>query len=125
MPARAIAWWNPRLRHHRDDDGVVDELARVAQLQRRQREQAIAVDDVAVVVDGDHAVAVAVERETEVGAALRRTAAASEPRRVAPQRVVDVAAVRRCVDHRRPSRRARANARGAASLIAPLAQSST
>ena len=57
--------------HHGDDDGVVDQLARVAQLQRSQRQHPVAVDDVAEVVDGDDPVAVAVEGQAQVGTVLR------------------------------------------------------
>ena len=54
--------------HHRDDHRVVHQMALLAQLQRGEGDQPVAVDHVAEVVDRDDAVAVAVERETEMGA---------------------------------------------------------
>ena len=51
----------PDVAHHRDHHGVVGQGALGLQLQRTQRNQPIAVDDVAAVVDSDHAIAVAVE----------------------------------------------------------------
>ena len=51
------------------------------QVERGDREDVVAVDDAALLVDRDHAVRVAVEREPGVGAAPRRTAR-DEPARV-------------------------------------------
>ena len=85
--------------HHRDHHRVVVQVAELAQLQCREGDEAIAVDDSTEVVDRDHPVAVAVEGQTQRravgddGVAERRGV-----RR--PAVVVDVAAVGRGVDDR-------------------------
>ena len=54
-------------------------------MEREHREDLVAVDRVAVAVDGEHPVAVAVERDAEVVAAGRGRSACSSARSVAPQ----------------------------------------
>ena len=74
MPRRGHRVAQAEVAHHRDDDGVAGERLGVAQLQRGERHHAVAVDGLAVLVDGDHPVAVAVERQAEVGAAHEQRA---------------------------------------------------
>ena len=70
MPARRHRQAEAEVRHHRDDDGVVGAAARGrAGRARAMRDDLVAVDDVAGVVDREHPVGVAVEGEPEVGAA--------------------------------------------------------
>ena len=57
------------VRHHRRDDAVALELAAALQAERDQRHQLVAVDDLALLVDDDQPVGVAVERDADVGAA--------------------------------------------------------
>ena len=56
--------------HHGRHDGVLDQHALVAQREREHGEDLVAVDDVALVVDGQAPVGVAVEAEAGVGAVL-------------------------------------------------------
>ena len=78
-----------RHRRHRDE---ID-----AEVQREDRDDLVAVDDRAVLVDGEHAVAVTVERDTEIeAAASRRALQRSEVGRAAAD--VDVRAVRLVAD---------------------------
>ena len=56
--------------HHGRDDGVLGEPALLVQREREDREELVAVDDVALGVDRQAAVGVAVEREADVGAVL-------------------------------------------------------
>ena len=55
------------VRHHRCDDGVTAELAAFVQVEGDDRQHLVAVDEVAALVDRDHAVGVAVERQARVG----------------------------------------------------------
>ena len=71
--------------------------ARLAAIARQDIDELIAVDEIAALVDHDDAVAVAVEREADVGSdAGDRELQEIRPRRAAA--VVDVAAVRRATD---------------------------
>ena len=54
--------------HDRHSDAVARQPAGVAQVQRCERDQLVAVDDRALAVDREHAVAVAVEGEADVEA---------------------------------------------------------
>ena len=56
--------------HDRHDDALAGQAAALAQVQRGEGEQLVAVDHRAGAIDGEHAVAVAVEGEAEVVAAL-------------------------------------------------------
>ena len=110
--------------HHRGHDGVVDEPAGLGHPERQDREELVAVDVVALVVDGQAAVGVAVEGDAGVGAVLDdgRLQRAEVGGAAA---VVDVEAVGLGADHDdlgagRPQRHA-ARPRCAA----PLAQSTT
>lgn len=84
------------VRHHRDRDAT-PEPAGGAQVQRRQRDELVAVDDLPGAVDGEHAVAVPVESEADV--VLTVAHARDERLEVRrPAAVVDVAAVRLVAD---------------------------
>ena len=61
------------VRHLRDRDEVD------AEVEREDRDDAVAVDELAALVDREHAVAVAVERDPEVEAAAARRAPAARP----------------------------------------------
>ena len=61
----------PKIAHHRDNHGVSAEAALGLQLQRSQRKQAVAIDDVSLVVYRNHAVTIAVEGKTCVGSVLK------------------------------------------------------
>ena len=67
------------VRHHRHGDDVD------AEREREDREDLVAVDDLAALVDREHAVAVSVERDSQVEATRARRAPASAARSVAPQ----------------------------------------
>ena len=69
------------VRHHRDGDAVAGQAPGVAQVQRGERDQLVAVDDRARAVDGEHAVAVAVEGEAERRGRRLRTALGERARR--------------------------------------------
>src|SRR3954451_15075466 len=58
------------VRHHRHGDPIARETAGAAQVQRGEGDELVAVDDGAGAVDGEDAVAVAVEGEPDVVAAL-------------------------------------------------------
>ena len=58
----------PQVGHHRDHDGVVLEAALLAQVVGAHRDDVVAVDDPAVVIDGDQPVGVTVERDADVRA---------------------------------------------------------
>jgi hypothetical protein len=57
------------VRHHRDRHAVSGQAATLAQVERGERDELVAVDHDAVAVDREDAVAVAVEREADVVAA--------------------------------------------------------
>ena len=59
------------VRHHRHGDEVD------AEVRREDREDPVAVDDVAVAVDREHPVAVAVERDAEIEPVLDDRSAAA------------------------------------------------
>ena len=69
--------WRPRCR--------LASRPRSRMAERQDRQDLVAVDDVAVVVDGQAAVGVAVEREADVGAVLEHGRAAARSRWVEPQ----------------------------------------
>ena len=52
--------------HHRDRDPVTGEPSPVTEVKRRQRDQLVSVNDYAVAIDREHAVAIAVESEPDV-----------------------------------------------------------
>ena len=84
--------------HHRDDDRVVGQLAALTQLQCSQRDQPVAVDHATRVIDGNHPIPIAIERQSQVG--LEAHHGRREVRRMRRAAlVVDVAAVGRAVDH--------------------------
>ena len=104
MPAVAHRGVEAVVGHHRHGDAVAGQPPGVAQVQGGQRDQLVAVDDGAVAVDGQHAVAVAVEGEAEVVAARDdRLGERVDVGRAAA--VVDVAPVGLVGDRRSPSRR--------------------
>ena len=57
------------VRHHGDRDRVVAQHPALVPVERGHHHQLIAVDELAALVDREHAVRVAVEREAEIGAA--------------------------------------------------------
>ena len=59
----------PEVRHHGGDDRVAAQQLAVVQVDGGDRQDLVAVDEDAALVDRDHAVGVAVEREPGVGAA--------------------------------------------------------
>ena len=67
------------VRHHRDGDEVD------AEREREDREDLVAVERLAALVDGEHAIAVAVERDAEVETLARTTVCCRAARSVAPQ----------------------------------------
>ena len=74
MPAARERAPQPEVRHHGHRDRVVAQRAALVQVERGHRHDLVAVDELAVLVDRDHAVGVAVERETERRRRARRTA---------------------------------------------------
>ena len=60
----------PEVRHDGDHEGVVGELAALLHRDREDRHDAVAVDDLAVGVDCETAIGVAVVRDAHVGAVL-------------------------------------------------------
>ena len=104
------------VRHHRHRDDVD------AEVEGEDGEDLVAVDGVAVAVDGEHAVAVAVEGDPEVEAARAHRLAASSARSVAPHPSLMFVAVRLVAD-RVTSAPSRSNACGAIPEYAPFAQS--
>ena len=110
--------------HHRDRDAAAGEPALLAQVERGQRDQLVAVDDGAVAVDREHAVAVAVEREPDV--VTRRAAisldAASRCVEPQPSLMLRPSGWSAITSTSAPSRR---KISGAARNVAPLAQSSS
>ena len=64
MPRSLHQLVEAEVRHHRDRDEVDVEV------EREDRDDLVAVDQLAVLVDREHAVAVAVERDPEVEAEL-------------------------------------------------------
>ena len=108
MPRSSISRWKPRF--------VITVTATTldAEVEGEDREDLVAVDDVPVAVDGQHPVAVAVERDAEVEAA--------GPHRLLEERevggaaaVVDVLAVRVRLRSPSPRRRGCSKASGAMS----------
>ena len=73
------------VRHHGRDDGVASELAAFVQIERDDRQHLVAVDEVAALVDRDHTVGVAVEREAGVARPRATTACWSSAGSVEPQ----------------------------------------
>ena len=71
--------------HHRHGDAVAGQAVGLAQVQRGERDQLVAVDDGAGAVDRQHAVAVAVEREADVVAALASSCPRARSTWVEPQ----------------------------------------
>ena len=67
------------VRHRRDGDAVD------AEVEREDREDLVAVDRLAALVDREHPVAVAVEGDPEVEAAVADDVGAARARSVAPQ----------------------------------------
>ena len=85
------------VRHHRDRDRVVAQHPALVPVERGHHHDLVAVDQVAVLVDREDAVGVAVEREAELRASLtNRGLQRLGMRRSAPG--VDVPAVGRVVD---------------------------
>ena len=62
--------------HHGDDDGVVVQPAPLVQVDGADGDDLVAVDQLAIVVDGQHPVGVAVEGEAGVGSGVGDLAAA-------------------------------------------------
>ena len=88
----------PKIAHHCDNDCIAAESALGLQLQRRQRNQAVAIDDVSFVINCNHAVTIAVEGKTCVGPVLEHSAYKRGWMRCAAFGV-DVRAIRRGVHH--------------------------
>ena len=102
---------------HRGDRDEID-----AEVERRIATISSPSTDLAGLVDGQHAVAVAVEGDAEVEPPLATTSASSE-RSVAPQPTLMFVAVRRRSPIGVTSAPSRSNARGAIAEYAPFAQS--
>ena len=104
------------VRHHRDRDDVD------AEREREDREDLVAVDRLAALVDREHAVAVAVERDPEVEPVARQRPVAGRARSVAPQPTLmfEPSGSTPIACTSAPSR---SNAPGASSEKAPFAQS--
>ena len=81
------------VRHRRDDDRVVAERTAFEHVDRADRDDVVAVDDRAVMVDGDQPVGVAVEGDAQIGAVVAHRVA-ERLRSGRPDTVVDVRAVR-------------------------------
>jgi len=60
------------IRHHGNGDAAAAEASLVTEVQSRQRDELVAVDDHALAVDGEDAIAVAVECERDVVVPFRR-----------------------------------------------------
>ena len=101
------------------------EPAPVAQVERAQGDEVIAVDQLAALVDGQHPIGVAVEGQPDRRARRHDRAPAGRPGWVEPQPVVDVAAVGLGVQHLDRRRRAGAGRRARWPSATPLAQSMT
>ena len=91
-PGRLHRPMEAEVRHHGHGHAAAGQPAAVAQVQGREGDQLVAVDHVAVAVDGEHAVAVAVEGEAE-RRARRRDALGERARGGSSRSRVDVAAV--------------------------------
>ena len=98
--------------HHRDHHGVAGQAAPLAQVGGEQGQQPVAVDDVAVAVDGDDPVGVAVEGQAQRRPVPATTAAARRRGIGRAAAVVDVGAVgRRRRGRPRPRHRPRSGSR--------------
>ena len=75
MPRPSRKRSSPEIRHHGRDDARLGKAAVVLPALRDHREQLVAVDQMAALVDQDDAVGVAVERDADVGAHLAHLAA--------------------------------------------------
>ena len=84
-PAPASARRSPRFDITVTDDRVVAQHPALVPVERGHHHDLVAVDELAVLVDRDHAVGVAVERETEVGAVRDAPRAAAARGYVEPQ----------------------------------------
>ena len=124
MPRSAIARRNPRLVIVVVTTASPGSARARLQVEGQDRQDLIAVHQLAGVVDRQHPVAVPVEGEPELMAAL----AHRRPERVGVRRaalLVDVDPVGGGVDDRHPGARVAAGPRGAVTAVAPLAQSIT
>ena len=77
MPASRHRLVEAVVGHHGHGHAVAGQAAGVAQVERRQRHQLVAVHDRAGAVDRQHAVAVAVEGEADVVAAVGHASASA------------------------------------------------
>ena len=68
MPYTSSARSQPEVGHHGGDDGVAPQQPAVVEVDRGDRDHLITVDQLALLVDRDHAVGVAVERQARLGA---------------------------------------------------------
>ena len=93
MPVAFEEALQPEIRHHGGDDAGLGEPAVFLPALRDHREQLVAVDHMAALVDQDDPVGVAVERDADVGAHLAHLAA-QRLRRGGAAFLVDVEAVR-------------------------------
>ena len=92
--------------HHGGDDGVAFQASFALQLSAAHQQHRVAVDDLTAMVDEDRAIAVAVERDAHLAAALRHRA--REPLRMRRSAAeIDVAAVRFVADDDRLDAEAR------------------
>ena len=74
MPELAEIALEAEIGHHGRDDAGLREAAVGLPAFRDHRQQLVAVDDVAALVDDEHAVGVAVERDADIGAHLAHLA---------------------------------------------------
>ena len=70
MPSFAQIALEPEIGHHGRDDAGPGEAAVVLPALGDHRQELVAVDDAAALVDDQHAVGVAVERDADIGAHL-------------------------------------------------------
>ena len=71
MPSAFEIAFEAEIGHHRGDDAGLGEPAVLFPAFRDHGQQLVAVDDVAALVDDEHAVGVAVERDADIGAHFR------------------------------------------------------
>ena len=109
--------------HHGRDDGVALQPALALQLTAAHQQHRVAVDDAPAVIDEDRAVAVAVERHAQLAAALDDRLARAAPGCVDPQSRLMLRPSGAIADDDRLEARGCRTARGAAVVVAPLAQS--
>ena len=69
-PERAEITLQPEIRHHGRDHAGLGETAVGVPAFRNHRQELVAIDDVAALIDDQHPIGVAVERDADIGAHL-------------------------------------------------------